>query len=305
MIIRQTRVRTLERHLPGRLHGKIVHLGITDVSQHRGRLAAIGFPSQLELGLRLLPGIVGPVSRFNAEGKNRIRRDLKKETAFREVEWHWNEFHGDDRIERSDFRYVPYKRYPRELIPPPGIELTVQRMATGSRCVATEALTWDRAHEEMIIHAINLLLEIFGECEILDESYGVIGAMEVVRLNWKLLPTGAYPWKKLQKDIAPILEKASKGKRPVIAHRLESINDLAPDFHAIGQGGFDGYVVFGFRGETFVLESALYGNATYIFSNEWEEFSKLSKAQIIAGGLQKARIVHQSGWKEKVSAAVS
>ena len=38
------------------------------------------------------------------------------------------------------------------------------------------------------------------------------------------------------------------------------------------------------------------GNATYVFEENWEELSKLTKAEIIRGKLQKDRIIHRENW---------
>ncbi len=37
-------------------------------------------------------------------------------------------------------------------------------------------------------------------------------------------------------------------------------------------------------------------NATYVFDDDWEAFSQLTKSEIINGGLAKARIVHDRKW---------
>ncbi|MEI7563256.1 MAG: hypothetical protein WCJ39_06470 [bacterium] len=42
--------------------------------------------------VKFLPNIVGPVSRFNAEGKEVPQKQLPKETCFREQEWHRKQF---------------------------------------------------------------------------------------------------------------------------------------------------------------------------------------------------------------------
>lgn len=83
--------------------------------------------------------------------------------------------------------------------------------------------------------------------------------------------------------------------------RLHAIAEAKPEFVAIGTGGFHRYMVFGFpRKRLHILESAYYGNATYVFGNSWEELSKLSKAEILSGDLQKARLVHREAWTTEV-----
>ena len=42
------------------------------------------------------------------------------------------------------------------------------------------------------------------------------------------------------------------------------------------------------------------GNATYVFDKDWEELSKLTKAQILDEGLQRDRVIHRKGWHQRI-----
>ena len=44
----------------------------------------------------------------------------------------------------------------------------------------------------------------------------------------------------------------------------------------------------------------IYGNATYVFRDNWEGLSKLSKAEIIQNNLQEKRLVHRVNWPYKI-----
>jgi hypothetical protein len=48
----------------------------------------------------------------------------------------------------------------------------------------------------------------------------------------------------------------------------------------------------------YVLESILYGNATYIFDKDWEELSKKTKSEILNQELQKGRLIHRRFWEK-------
>ena len=66
-----------------------------------------------------------------------------------------------------------------------------------------------------------------------------------------------------------------------------------------------GYIIHGFtKKDIYVLESMYYGNATYIFGDGWEQLSKMTKAEVLNEQLQKARIVHRLGWKNKLEQIV-
>ena len=51
-----------------------------------------------------------------------------------------------------------------------------------------------------------------------------------------------------------------------------------------------------------LMENMIYGNATYVFRDNWEELSKLSKAEIIKNNLQDKRFVHRESWPYQISA---
>lgn len=297
MIIKKRRIRKLERHLPENLQGQELRLGIIASPELMERIQKAGFPTLLTEGDRLLPSIVGPVTRFNAEGKNKVRRDQAMETAYRQVEWHWTEYHGKEKIEKSDIKDIPYQRYPREFIPPPSIELQVAQDAQGRMVVTTDPIRFDDALHELLLHAINVVLELFGQCETFTATHETISIEVTRQLNWEILPPGEYPWERLQQAVRPIVDRAKKGHQGAIWARLKEVDRYHPEFVATGRAGFHGYMIFGFPSRSlFVLESAYYGNATYVFDRDWETLSRLTKAEILAGNLQTDRLIHVCGW---------
>src|SRR4030042_784544 len=104
----------------------------------------------------------------------------------------------------------------------------------------------------------------------------------IMRLHWKVLPQGRMPWDRLNAELDPLIRCQPDGNQPVIRHRLQAVNAHGPSFVAVGQGGFDGYVIFAFPDRNiFILECVHFGNATYVFSNDWERLSQMSKAEIL------------------------
>ena len=304
MIIQQKRIISLNSHLGHLRPGQKFFIGFPLPVQHDKLLARIGFTSRHNVGETVLSKpVFGKISSYNAEGKHIVRRDLPKETAYRQVEWHWNEWRGyGETEEMSRIVDVPYERYPREFIPPPGIELSISGSDETGFLVVSPSMEFKSENEDKIIHVINLFLEIFGEAHVLSKDLKAIRIPKVQRVNWTILPQGEYPWEKLKEHVEPILKAASEGKRPVIRNRLEIISGYTPLFVAIGRAGFSGYLIFGFPEKNiYVCESAFYGNATYIFEKDWEQLSKLTKAQILDENLQKDRLIHQEGWGKKVA----
>jgi len=206
-------------------------------------------------------------------------------------------WHGPDRVEVWTTIDVPYKRYPRDFVQPPSCELQITRRGR-ELLVVSDLVTYTQANLERLKHLINLFLELFGICEVLDESMAPPPAPVVRRVNWEILPRGHYPWTKMQEYVRPLIEQARKGKRPILEQRLERVGRHDPDFMAIGRAGFSGYLVFGFekRG-LYILESMYYGNATYVFDRDWETLSQLTKAEILSSSYQRDRIVHLTSWE--------
>jgi hypothetical protein len=299
MRIQQRRVRNLKKHLPGIDQGDHVVIALIDPKHRLDRLREVGLGDGLTLGDSVLPARIGPVSRFNAEGRWEVHRDRPKETVTRQSEWTWEQWAGRGLTEtHSKIVDIPYQRYPRTLIPPPSVEISVAEDGAGREIVRTPEITFLPENEDALKHQVNLFLELFGECEVLSGDLEPRLAPELRRLNWRILPPGKHPWSKLRRVLKPVLDEAKRGNRPVVSHRLEFLGGFDPEFAAVGLGGFSGYTVFGFPEiETFVVESAHYGNATYVFGEDWARLSQMTKAEIIEGGLHRERIIHRVGWE--------
>ena len=304
MIIIGKRKRKIDKSLQRLMEGTIIIPGLAINNGIKDILLKIGFTEDLNEGETVLPPFdFGPICRFNAEGKYIIHRDQPMETAYRQVEWTWEQWAGYWGTEtHSKIVDVPYKRYPRTLIPPPSVELSIVQNAEGQKYLVAPACELNFQKPDTLLHSINILLEIFGHCEILSENLEGYVINNLKRLNWKILPPGKWPWKKVEKEVSPLVDKTSTQNQIVIRYRLKIITAFNPEFVAIGQAGFSGYLIFGFpKKNLYVLESLYSGNATYVFEEEWEELSKLTKAEILQGNLQKDRIIHRENWEFQIN----
>lgn len=303
MVITKKRIRNTNSLKGLIVNGSKFIVGIKNHPRFNNILTRAGFPIERKKGECILPAAnFGPVSLYNAEGKFIIQKDQPMETAYRTREWHWKEWRGRyDTVERTEFVDVPYKRYPRTFVEPPSVELSVYSMKNGDIAIIGPILEFNDGNKEKIIHTVNLFLEIFGECQFFTEDIDEIIKIPIKRLNWRILPPGQMPWSQLKKVVDPLIEKAPKGNRVVISYRLETIAKYKPDFAAIGEGGFRGYIILGFtKKDIHTLESIYYGNATYIFGKKWEELSKKTKAEILNQNLQIDRVIHRKDWYHKV-----
>lgn len=302
MVITKKRIRNLDRYFGFIRPGSQIVLGVRLGTTDPIRLQQIGFGASIEVGDTVLPSAeIGPVSRFNSRGRERVHKDLPMETAYRQAEWRWIEWHGPYEHERIRIVDVPYQRYPRTLVPPPSVELTVSRAPSGEITIITPEFTYTDDQKQLILHAVNLVLEIFGECEIFTSDLQALIKSDIRRLNWRILPPGRQPWEQIKSAVESVVRKAPKGNWPVIEYRIAEIHKYGPTFCAIGNGGFHGYVVFGFpERNLYVLESTQFDNATYVFAEHWEELSKRTKAEILTAGLHKDRIIHRGNWASRI-----
>lgn len=303
MILNKKRIRSIKA-LKGLIkEGDKFFVGVKNRSEFNNILLKIGFSQDFQSGESILPSaIFGPVSLYNSEGKYKIQKDKPMETAYQTREWRWREWRGRyDTVERSKLIDVPYKRYPRIFIEPPSIEITAYLINDEEQIIISPVFELKEVNKEKIIHVINLFLEIFGECQFFTENLEEIIKLPIRRLNWRILPSGQMPWDKLKEEIKLVVNDAPKGNQIVIKYRLEKINKYKPDFAAIGEGGFKGYIILGFRQKNiYTLESLYYGNATYVFGEKWEDLSKKTKAEILNQKLQTDRIIHREGWDDKI-----
>lgn len=266
------------------------------------QLIRAGYQATATHGTTILPSGVGPTTRFNANGRWIIRRDLPKESRYILTRyWTWTQFSGDDRVEHEGMKDVYRDCYPRDFVSPPGVEVTLTYV-DDQVCVTTPELNKTSALEGHNVHCVNLMLELFGQCDLVSEELKSIQMPRIRSANWRMLPPGEYPWEKLERHIQTAMGNRSTDTQRVIWDRQETIKGLSPDEIYVGEAGFGDYLAYVFKGRKLVvLESVRKDNAIYVFGLDWKRVSQLSKAEILRDNLQIARIVHTNGWKTNLS----
>ncbi|SDY52899.1 hypothetical protein SAMN05518669_11325 [Variovorax sp. YR634] len=263
---------------------------------------ALGFSTPAVEGESLTPPPSGRFTDFNANGRLVVRKDLPKVDETFTVHSSWNDWHGNP---HSGIRVITRKVYQKDQVPPPSEYLTVLQ-ATQGPVVASRSLSLSSVTAEQILHIVNLFLEIFGRFEMVGKDLQPNERLQIRRLNWKVLPSGTYPFERAKRELAKFLSDLPDTARPVVEDRIRTITRYEPDLIAVGVGGFTDYVVFGFtqRG-IYVLESHRLGNATYVLKSDWENVSMLSKKEILDGSLHEARVIHNHGWRTAVGRLIS
>ncbi|NNU33450.1 hypothetical protein HK413_03435 [Mucilaginibacter sp. S1162] len=242
-----------------------------------------------------MPAIKGWISRFNARGSYILLRHLPKEPAQREgrvQDWHgyWHTV------------TINYERYQRQIIPAPLTELQIIENLQNAKIARSPLLVNNVANQANIKHIINLFLELFGECELLQENLLPALNVPITRLNWDILPPCNYPWATLQPRIQTVLNNLPVARRGIIQERFEYLSSFTPNFVATGRAGFKGYYIFGFQGkEFFILESMFEGNATYVLGQDWNQIAQLSKAEILNNNLHLHRFLHNITWQAQIN----
>lgn len=293
MKIIKERIRNVDQYTNLFAQNEEIHIVASLKDIDSSVLQSVGFTEDLVEGITILPKAVGPVSDYNANGKYLCHKDRPKETVYHSV-WH-RDWHGN-----YGFADMPYERYQRTSIPAPNVEITIIDN-NGEALVATKGIENNKQNADLIKHCINLFLELFGVCELLDKNLSpLVKNIPLKRVNWQILPEGKYPWTRLAK-LAGGNGNSNDNQGNFEQYRIETILERNPDEVCYGTGGFHGYLVFIFNKKNLVvMENIKYGNATYVFEGDWKEVSQMSKAEIIQGQLMKCRILHQKGWKSQM-----
>lgn len=260
-----------------------------------------GFDPDFLVGSSILPAPLKSVSRRNAEGYFIKHKDLPKEKYYIEREWTREQWiGGGDTEEVTSFVIIERERYQRTRIRPTNIRIQIIER-NGIKYFSSKIMKLSDNNNDSIIITANLFLELFGYFGIFNENLEGISKSKIVHLDWDVLPAGEWPWKNVRKLIAD--RSSSKPTvQSVIVRRADLIYKNEPDFIAVGRAGFRGYVIYGFKNKNlFVLESSVENNATYVFENNWEELSQLTKSEILCDNLQKYRLIHNKNWESELS----
>ena len=297
MLIKRSRILNLDLYL-GRLTADRFHVVHELDEVPETRLAAIDFAGTPIDGDTILPAVLGPVSRFNAEGRWIVHRNQPKEPRYiRTTFWQWQTWDGE---QHEDFKDIYRDCYPRELLKPPSVQLTY-RVLPGRRLLVSPLLVNQAESRDHNKHVINLFLELFGSCVLAGEDLAIPPTIRTRQVNWRFLPPGRYPWDNLKDHLNKMLRATASGTHLVIMDRQETITRYAPDELYVGKGGFADYIAYVFKSRGLVImESIRRDNALYAFGEAWEQCSKLTKAEVINNRLHRERIIHTAGWKARL-----
>lgn len=249
--------------------------------------------NQFEEGITIQPSTkYGITSRKNVNGYFVVEKNMPKEERFiRTIYWEWQLYNGDW---QSDYRDIYKECYPKTYYDPFGIEMTLRKNQNGKEMILTEV-----TNDIDIKNVINLYLEVFGYCEVLDENLdSSLINTKYIRRNWEILPPDVKL--EVQKAKSSKQEESKNKRKDYNQIRLDTLEGYNPVERNIGRNGFQGYYAFVYE-NICVLESPLYGNATYIVERDsWKKSSMETKKSLINNHKFLKRIEHNSKWFKKI-----
>lgn len=280
MIITQKRIRSIKKHLSFLKESEEIYISTV-------RPQDLHYEENVHF---ILPPC-GPVTRFNRDGKVIIYKNQEKCLRTIERDYHIKDWHGNY---HDGSCFESRMCYPREYIFPPLETVVIENNIVRSSIVR-------KSESERLLHIINMFLERFGTCEIVDANKQPVTKQNLRVLQWELLPPGKYPWEIAKKHLEKHFNNRDSKNSESITKHHKTIAKYQPGFMAIGKDGFFGYVVYGYPDRNlFIFESNQLDNATYVFDGKWEELSKLTKRELILGNLFLYRYIHNLDWQSKI-----
>jgi hypothetical protein len=254
--------------------------------------------NSFEEGMTVQPSpSLGLNCKKNAFGYSYPDKSKSKENRYiQTIEWTWQQWApGGGTEECSKLVDIYRDAYPRIYVPAANVELTLTLNDKGEHFIIADLNSISKG--AYIKQTINMLLEIFGFCEIFAEDLNLISNKnKIKRCNWELLPPGI----KAKVEERNKQTKQNNKRKGFDQLRLDTLDSYNPLEIFVGTGGFTGYYAYIFE-KTCYLENAVYGNATYVVPKDnWKDLSQLSKNQLLATRKVIDKITHNSEWLNKL-----
>ena len=247
----------------------------------------------VEVGDIVLPsGIFGPQSKKNAYGYTYADKTREKERRYITTNWVYPYGNTDASKVAAD---IYRECYPKIEAEPYGIELQLYEGENNQQFVIINIT--DEIRKQYMKEAINLLLEIYGICYVYNGVVGFEKTIKKRRCNWEILPPGEMTSKHVKEQLKTMNQNTD-------TYDIERLN-YVETYDALemveGINGFRGYYAYLYENYC-VLESAFYGNATYIIPKDnWEELSQRTKRELIDEKKLVGKIDHTEKWKKNIA----
>ena len=241
------------------------------------------------------PPSCGQYARRNLDGWKETRRDLPKEK--REIStWapSWNS--GSYHLVSREIDAYPVNHHPAKLLTISAAVL--EHLVDGAlvRFRIDEAL--DKRSAEFptdLQFKLRLLNEAVGDAHVHDADLSDEQFARIQHVDWELLPPGSA--ERVLDRLASRKETDAE-RLKVAAERLRLLDRLDHDGFIVGTGRFARYFGARFGNRLIALENLEYGNALYVFEENWERLTQLSRTELIRRRDPSVhRIPHLPGWQ--------
>lgn len=243
---------------------------------------------------------VGRYSNYNVNGRTIIRKDLpevnKKYSADVPNFGDWSK--GSHEMTWDRLVYQKEHWLPQDL------NILVELLEEDEESVVFKFeldINISKRDEEIEIQLLfhcNLLQENCGDCNLFPAHSSNADYIATLYVSWELLPPG-----NLENNINFLVEKTgnrSSEFREKVMDRMQFFESLNPKNYISGSNRFSQYFGALFSDTLVLLENVRYGNAIYIFYEDWQSLSKLSRTEILSGNYRFARVRHHGNWKRRV-----
>jgi hypothetical protein len=246
----------------------------------------------------------GRFSKANMYGYEKVRTDLPKvpKTISAEAP-NWR---GSGTHTVSWTRQV----YVRDFYSPKEVELSVTLLEekNGGFVVkfAIEQVINQRTpnFEQELFYNLNLLQENVGAADVFPSAATLAQYAETVRVDWQILPPGTVD--EVVRQMLQGKHRVTENQAATMRERIEVMSRLKPEAYIAGTDGFLRYFGAKFGEDFVVFENARYGNAIYVMYEAWQDLSKRSRVELLAGSTDNFdRIEHRDGWEDRLKAAVN
>lgn len=157
-----------------------------------------------------------------------------------------------------------------------------------------------------LLYHCNLLQENCGACDIFESTASDIDYINALNVSWELLPPGQLNFNNNLDYIIKKTNTKSPDLKSELKDRMTFFEDLAIKKYIIGINSFQRYFGAILNNNIVILENIRYGNALYVFFQDWENLSKLSRIELLSSTSHKfTRIIHSKRWKTKVKQTIS
>lgn len=145
---------------------------------------------------------------------------------------------------------------------------------------------------------LRLLREAVGEAHVYDADLGDEEFARIQHVDWEMLPAGSTD--RVLEHLAS-RKPADTERLEVAAERLRVLDRLGHDGFIVGKGKFARYFGARFGERVVALENLEYGNALYVFQENWEQLTQLSRTELIKRRDPSVhRVPHLPGWQSAI-----